>query len=788
MWFSWFRTTTVAASLLFAACAAVPPRMEVPDGLGARVDAVLARRGIGLDALSVIDNLLRHEGVVPPPFAPAVVRELLARPLAGANAAALFERTVPAALRRVADEVSTPQSAGGMPVRLDDLLNVYIGELAEAQRVLKAAAGSGPVETQVILGQLKHQLPPRDQLRRVAAAVDAAAIDRANALFLDATARFIHALRAAGPGLQFPGKAMRFDSAVGAIVIGTMGDDVHGPGAAVIIDPGGNDVYERAPATGGAISVIVDLGGDDRYRGSDVVVQGLSVIIDFSGNDRYTMAGPGLGAAIAGAALIVDFAGNDAYEAGMFGQGAAAFGLGAILDLQGNDIYRVGAGGQGFGMAGGVGLLWDRNGNDRYTAAGLDDVYDRGGGVSMAQGAATGSRTGLGGGVGILRDDAGNDVYEAQMYAQGAGYYYGAGLLWDGGGDDRYRAVRYAQGAGVHEAVGVLRDESGNDRYELAVGVGQGMGLDLAVGVLFDAAGNDHYRSEVLAQGTGTANGLGLFVDAGGADEWRMGTDRRSWGRAEWWRGLPTTGLLLYDPARAVFLREGKAFSLPPLAVEFGGPLGGEPVAHEAQLKPQCPDATFAAGSALPLAESLRRAEPGFAGGVADPEAYASARQILTRQLKTGIAGLPRDDFNVEWMLAHALRCALTGATSGEATGMWNDLESVLQDEPATSFAGAFAFALRDRPAPAPQMQRILRVLDAHPACGVRVAALTLSQVAAADASARAQVIPAAQKALRSPCWRLQAAALTVLLRLDAAPGADATLPAFLRDRASIAQ
>ncbi len=785
MKFPGFHAAVGAASLLVAACAAVPPRLEIPDGLGARVDAVLARRGIGADALSVIDNLLRHEGVVPPPFSPPVVRELLARPLAAANAAALFDRTVPAALRRVADEVFTPRAAGGIPVRLVDLLNVYIRELAEAQRVLKGATGGARVDAQAILGQLDHGLPPRDQLRRVAAAVDAAALDRANTLFLDATARFIRALRAAGPGLQFPGKAMRFESAIGVIVIGTTGDDVHGPGAAVIVDPGGNDVYERAPITGGAVSVIVDLGGDDRYRGSDVVVHGLSAIVDFSGNDRYTTAGPGLGAAIAGAALIIDFAGNDTYEAGIFGQGAAAFGLGAILDLQGNDSYRVRAGGQGFGMTGGVGLLWDRGGNDRYTAAGLDDVYDRGGGVSMAQGAATGSRTVLGGGVGILRDDAGNDVYEAQMYAQGAGYYYGAGLLWDGDGDDRYRAVRYAQGAGVHEAVGVLRDESGNDRYELTLGVGQGMGLDLAVGLLFDGAGDDHYRSEVLAQGAATANGLGLFVDAAGADEWRLGSDRRSWGRAEWWRGLPTTGLLLYDPARAVFLREGKALSSPPHAAASGGPLGGEPIVHEVQVKPRCPEAASAADTALPLAEALRRAEPGFAGGAADPEAYASARLTLTQRLKAGIAGLPRDDFNVEWMLSHALRCALAGATADEAVGMWNELEGVLQGEPATPFAGAFAFALRDRPAPAPQMQRIVRVLEAHPACSARAAALTLRN-AVSDGSAdgdasRAGIAAAAQAALRSPCWRLQAQGVVVLRRLGMAPVSAAPLPSFLR-------
>ena len=248
------------ASLLVAACAALAPRVDVPEGLGARVDAIFARRGFGADALSVIDNLLRHDGIVPPPFAPSVVRELLARPLAAANAAALFDRTVPPALRRVAAEISAPRASGESPARLDDLLSAYVGELAEAQRVLKGENPS-PLDVRGILVELDHQLPDIDQLRHIATAMDPAVLDRANALFLDATSRFIRALRAAGTSLQFPGKAMRFDSAVGPIVIGTRGDDVYGPDAAVIVDPGGNDVYERVPVTGGAISVIVDLGG-----------------------------------------------------------------------------------------------------------------------------------------------------------------------------------------------------------------------------------------------------------------------------------------------------------------------------------------------------------------------------------------------------------------------------------------------------------------------------------------------------------------------------------------------
>jgi len=783
MKFPGFRAVLGAVGLLIAACAATPRSVETPDWLAARVDAIFARRGLGGDALSVIDNILRHEAAPAPAFAPPLIRELLARPLAVANAAALFDRAVPAALRRLADDISAPQSTSSRTVFVTDLVNAYVGELAEAQRVLRAVVKDAPIDGQALLRQLDRELPTADGLRGIAATVDAAGIDQANALFIEATARFIRALRAAGPALRFPGKAIRFDSAVGVIVIGTTGDDVHGPGAAVIVDPGGNDVYERAPVTGGAVSVIVDLGGDDHYRGSDLVVHGLSAIIDMAGNDRYTTGGPGLGAAIAGASLIIEFSGDDFYEAGLFGQGAAAFGLGAILDLSGNDTYRLRAGGQGFGMAGGVGLLWDRGGNDHYTAAGLADAYDRGGGISMAQGAATGQRTMLGGGIGILRDDAGNDGYEAQMYAQGAGYYYGAGLLWDVAGDDRYRAVRYAQGNGVHEAVGLLRDESGNDFYELSIGVGQGMGLDLAVGVLFDGAGNDSYQAQVLAQGAATANGIGLLADAGGTDRWSLGAGPNSWGRAEWARRLPTSGLLVYEPDRAVFQREGKPLSQPQDAVSYGGPGAMGPPVHEASGELPCPAVeSAAADNALPSAEAFSRAGLSFAGGAADPVAYAETQRRLTSQLRATLADLPADDFNVTWALSHALRCALIGAAPNQAAEMWAAIERALAEQPATPFAGAFAFALRPRPAPAPQMQRILRALEAHPACGVRAAALTLRSAAADDDATRER---AAQAALRSPCWRLQAAAVNVLRRTGTAPDGAAPLPSFLRAGAS---
>lgn len=777
------RLAGVALTLLLAACATAPPvDVEGRDALAARVNAVLDRRGLGADALLAIDNIVRHEAP-PPPGAHAIVRELLAQPLAAVDAAKLFNRAVPAALRRLAEAAAEEPrvSRDSESVQLDALLAVYLVELAAAQRLLRQAAPGNAVDGPAFVRELARQPPSPVRLRSVAGAVDVALIDSATDLFLGATARFIRALRAAAPSLRFPEVSMRSESAVGPVVIGTPGDDAHAPEAAVIIDPGGNDIYQRAPATGGAVSVIIDLGGDDRYQGSDVAVHGLSVIVDVAGNDRYAMTGPGLGAAIAGVSVLLDIAGDDVYRSEYFGQGAAAFGLGAVVDFRGNDAYHLRAGGQGFGMAGGVGLLWDRGGDDTYAASGIEDAFKRGGGISSAQGAAFGFRTSIGGGIGILRDDGGNDMYEAEMFAQGMGFYYGVGLLWDRGGNDRYRAVRYAQGNGVHEAVGILRDESGNDRYELSFGVGQGMGLDLAVGVLFDGAGADRYQSQVLAQGAATANGLGIVIDAGGSDRWEMGADRRAWGRAEWLRGLPSLGLMLYDPAGAAFVREGKTAPPPPGSAESGGPLGGAPVAYEPSQTARCPDAEPAAThDALPLAEGLRRIAPGLGGGVPDPAAYAAVRKQLTTRLQAGIAELPRESFTVAWALGAALSCTLGAAAADQAAAMWSELERLLDAEPATPFAGAITMALRRRMPDPPQVQRMLEVLDAHPRCSVRAAALFLRLGAAGDDASQTAVAAIAQAALRSPCWRMQAAARSVLRKLNVTPEGSAAPPSFL--------
>ena len=97
--------------VLASACASLtPPRAA----LESRVAAVLERRGLGPDALLVIDNLLRY-GPQPPPATPPLVLELLARPLHALDASRIFDAAVPAALASMDRERLPAEALSGGP-------------------------------------------------------------------------------------------------------------------------------------------------------------------------------------------------------------------------------------------------------------------------------------------------------------------------------------------------------------------------------------------------------------------------------------------------------------------------------------------------------------------------------------------------------------------------------------------------------------------------------------------------------------------------------------------------
>jgi hypothetical protein len=295
------------------------------------------------------------------------------------------------------------------------------------------------------------------------------------------------------------------------VAIGGPGPDHHT--ADLVIDAGGDDVYEGC-------RFVLDLGGDDTYRGCGKGVVACGLIVDLAGNDRYIDKNVAQGGAAFGASLLVDVQGDDRYEADQLSQGSAFYGIGMLFDLAGNDGYRGARHVQGFGGVKGLGVLSDMAGNDTYYAGGkyshaplLPENFQ-----SLSQGFGFGLRPNVSGGVGILADHAGNDQYTAEVFGQGASYWFALGVLVDSAGHDKYDLYQYGQGAGIHLSAGVLFDRAGNDCYSCNNGVAQGCGHDWASGMLLDLAGNDYYQGAGMTHGGANANGFGILIDRAGDD------------------------------------------------------------------------------------------------------------------------------------------------------------------------------------------------------------------------------------------------------------------------------
>ncbi|MBU1694268.1 MAG: hypothetical protein KJ726_00665 [Verrucomicrobia bacterium] len=349
---------------------------------------------------------------------------------------------------------------------------------------------------------------------------------KAGRLFHKAASR----LASAAAGVDdWPKEGLRLDTKLGPIFIGTTSRDEYAERALLILDPGGDDVYSGAAgsADGRAdapLTAIVDLQGNDRYASEGILGPGaalfaVSVLLDLSGDDLYQARYAGQAAAFCGTAWLEDRAGEDTYRAGGFAQAAAFYGAAVLREGGGNDVYDVGLAGQAYAGVLGFALLADKAGNDRYLAGGREPDHERHDDrfLSLAQGFSIGMRPWAGGGVAALVDLAGNDTYAADIYGQGASYWYSVGLLVDGAGNDTYQMYQYGQGAGIHLSLGLLADDKGNDLYTGYILV-QGAAHDYGVGMLFDRGGDDTYTADHHAQGRALNNALALLVDSAGDD------------------------------------------------------------------------------------------------------------------------------------------------------------------------------------------------------------------------------------------------------------------------------
>lgn len=369
-----------------------------------------------------------------------------------------------------------------------------------------------------------------------------------------------------------PSVAWSLQTPFGWIVVDTTGrNNRHDlQDALLVLDVGGDDAYEFAERSDThAISVLVDHRGNDRYAtaapGADPssATLGYGILWDTEGDDHYQGTRQAQASALFGAALLVDGGGRNRFVASSRSQAFALGGVAVLASGGGDDEVTAQTYSQATGGPRGVGLLVDTGGNDRYTLAALPLVRpspqlpDRN--TSMGQGAGYGLRgdffdgRSVAGGIGLLLDLAGNDRYEAQVFAQGAGYYEGLGLLLDDGGNDRFEAAWYGMGAGAHNAAGILlKRGAGNDVYRSTHEMVLGTANDLSVAVFVDEGGNDEYTVGQLSLGVGFANSTGVFVDGAGNDRYTIASPAcRALGAAylhEWGNpreALPNLGLFM---------------------------------------------------------------------------------------------------------------------------------------------------------------------------------------------------------------------------------------------------
>ena len=331
----------------------------------------------------------------------------------------------------------------------------------------------------------------------------------------------------------------------------------HANAAALVIDLGGDDRYERAAVVDSPdmlVSVAIDLGGDDVYTserpGPAYALGGVALLVDRAGEDRYVSKRLGQAASALGFAALVDLAGDDEYTAEDYVQGHSVAGVALLYDMGGDDTYSAWAYAQGAGIAYGLSALIDGAGNDRYLAdlhwpdtygTSGPDVYH-----GASQGYCTGLRSDIGGGIAALLDlGDGADRYQAGSFSQGGGYYYSFGLMFDGGGDDENFGSRYAQGFGVHQGIGVRWDAAGDDTYTCRSVAHTGMSWDEGVGYLLEDGGDDIYRTGGLSCGGAAQTGVAVCIDMDGADTYATGGQSQGGTGGFEYHDKPALGVLL---------------------------------------------------------------------------------------------------------------------------------------------------------------------------------------------------------------------------------------------------
>lgn len=486
-------------------------------------------------------------------FATRAETDFKGDPLAAARAAASWLDVVVAG--ELVDMKSSSVDFADAPESAKPLLQLLVRTRRGARALHAAALGGLTAAERSLLASAGAKLytdeseEPWDTAPVLTAAkkVDIGALVSAAAILAD-TARVVRESAASVDTSGWTGMQWTVDGE--KVALGGPGDDEHD--GSIVLDVGGDDLYP-----GG--TMLVDLAGDDTYRDAASGLLAVALVLDLAGDDRHLGGNLVQAGAAFGVSLLIDVQGNDRYEADQCAQGAGFFGVGLLFDLAGDDAYRGARFVQGFAGVRGLGALSDLSGNDTYYAGGkyphvplLPENYQ-----SLSQGFGFGMRPDASGGVGILADHAGNDIYSAEVFGQGASYWYALGILVDSGGHDMYNLYQYGQGAGIHLSSGVLFDRAGNDAYSCLNGVAQGSGHDWGTGLLWDGAGNDGYQGSGMSQGGANANAIGMLVDGAGNDSY-AGWNVKNQGDSFFARGTLGLGVLLDLAGKDLYTHGGK--------------------------------------------------------------------------------------------------------------------------------------------------------------------------------------------------------------------------------------
>ncbi len=576
----WSGVRAAGGGLVFGLwIAACTPQPETPQGLAeTAVGRALEKVGLTVEALSlpklgrpystpgrlaVVDAALQR------PVSMVGLSRRLAEidPIAGARAAYLAHL-----LAELGTELSYPVSelvdtaataellAAMMPAdkvndaRLKTTLHLIFSGILQVQQIYQGAGGKpGTRELAALQDHLQASVsyggPELDPRRLMPTAYHAIGERIELEGLATAVVQLLAVVEEVLPRLRDiipPDAALEWSTPLGRVRIAGGGNDHHSGAYALLIDLGGDDVYQDVgqPLEPGRISVVIDLAGNDTVRweksaGPGAGLLGISLWLDADGNDNYTGSNMGMGVGLLGAGVLWDIAGNDHYQGGSMVEGVGQYGVGILIDEAGDDDYAADLYGQGFGGPGGIGIQVDLLGNDSFFCGGLvpDRAPDRRERhekvhyISMCQGYAFGIRPQISGGVGLLLDREGNDHYRADLFAQGSSYWFGLGMLVDRAGNDSYDAFEHCQGESLHLGAAILGDWAGDDSYS-GYEHCQGVGIDRAAGVLYDYRGDDSYQATRLSQGTGLKPfGAGMLIDVTGNDRYQSSEGSQGYAR-----------------------------------------------------------------------------------------------------------------------------------------------------------------------------------------------------------------------------------------------------------------